>query len=134
LLFVLFFLLSVAPAVKYSVWSAEGLPSMIGAAGQQAWQTCGVVAHLFFQCTMVWRSLPRAMCSGCRCFSSPFCFTSAQCVSSVSARSLIHEVHAVCVCAPVTILDPPTIDFFSPVIFLNSNSNGVSVIVSVFCT
>jgi hypothetical protein len=29
------------------------------------------------------------------------------CVSSVSARSLIHGAHAVCVCVPVTILDPP---------------------------
>jgi hypothetical protein len=44
--------------------------------------------------------------SGCRSFSFPWCFTSAKCVSSVSARSLIPRAHAVCVCVPVTILDP----------------------------
>jgi hypothetical protein len=31
-----FLLPSVAPAEKYSVWSAEGLPSMFGAGGRQA--------------------------------------------------------------------------------------------------
>jgi hypothetical protein len=30
------FLLSVDPGGKYSVWSAEGLPSKFGASGQQA--------------------------------------------------------------------------------------------------
>jgi hypothetical protein len=31
---------------------------------------------------------------------------SAQCVSSISAKSLIYGAHAVCGCVPVTILDP----------------------------
>jgi hypothetical protein len=34
--FFFFFLPSVAPAGKYSVWSAEGLPNMFGAGGQFA--------------------------------------------------------------------------------------------------
>jgi hypothetical protein len=66
----------------------------------------GVVAHLFFQCIVVWRSLLQARGSGCQSFSSPLCFTSAKGVSSISARSLIHGAHAVCICVPVAILDP----------------------------
>jgi hypothetical protein len=38
-------------------------------------------------------------------FNSPSCFTSAKCVYSVSAISLIHGVHAACVCVSVAILD-----------------------------
>jgi hypothetical protein len=39
-------------------------------------------------------------------FNSPWCFLSTKHGSSVSARSLIHRVHAVYICVPVTILDP----------------------------
>jgi hypothetical protein len=65
----------------------------------------GMVVCLFFQCIVVWRKLPRARGSGCQSFRSPFSFTSAKSVSSISARSLIHGAHAVCVCVPVAILD-----------------------------
>jgi hypothetical protein len=34
------------------------------------------------------------------------CIISAKCVSNISARSLIHRAHAVCICVPVAILDP----------------------------
>jgi hypothetical protein len=46
--------------------------------------------------------------SECQSFGSPLCFTSAECVSSVSARSLIHGAHAVCNCIPVTIFERDT--------------------------
>jgi hypothetical protein len=36
-----FFLPCVAPAGKYSVWSAEGLPSTFGASGQEVAAGCG---------------------------------------------------------------------------------------------
>jgi hypothetical protein len=74
------------------------------------WPSCvgvGVAARLFFQCIMRWRSLPWSRGSVCQSFSSPWCFTSAKCVSSISARSLIAGAHTVCVCVPVAILDPP---------------------------
>jgi hypothetical protein len=64
-----------------------------------------VVTHLFFQCIVAWRSLPQVRGSECQSFSSSLCFTSAKCVSRVSARSLIHVAHAVCICVPVTVLN-----------------------------
>jgi hypothetical protein len=86
-----------------------------------AWRACGVGgeglaglrdgsgmgACLFFQCIMAWRVLPWARGSGCWSFSSPWCFISAKCVSCISARSLIHGAHAVCIYVPVAILDLP---------------------------
>jgi hypothetical protein len=69
----------------------------------------GVVAHLFSQCIVTWRSLSQARGSGCQCFIFPWCFISAKSDSSVSARSLIHRAHTACVCVPVAILD-----LFSP--------------------
>jgi hypothetical protein len=70
------------------------------------WMVVGwrmVATHLLFQCIMAWRRLPWARGSGCWSFSSSWCFTLAKCVSSISATSLIHRVHAVCVCVPVAI-------------------------------
>jgi hypothetical protein len=57
-------------------------------------------AHFFFQWIMTWRSFPWAGDSGCQSFRSPWCFTSAKCVSCLSARSLTHGAHVVCVCVP----------------------------------
>jgi hypothetical protein len=64
-----------------------------------------VAAHLFSQCNIVWRSFPRARGSECQKFDSPWCFISAKCGSSVSARFWSHGAHAVCFCTLVTILD-----------------------------
>jgi hypothetical protein len=66
----------------------------------------GMAACWFSQCIMAWRRLPRARGSGWWSFSFSLCFTSPMYVSSVSARSLIHRVHVVCICISVTILDP----------------------------
>jgi hypothetical protein len=74
-----------------------------------SWWLVVVRAHLFSQCNMVWRSLPRARGSGCWSFDSPWCLTPAKHGSDVSASSLIHGTHAVCLWAPVTILDSPEI-------------------------
>jgi hypothetical protein len=87
-----FFLPSVAPAGKYFVWSAEGLPSTFGGSGWQ-WAV-RVVTHFFFQCIVAWRILPQDRGSGCQSFSSPCCFTSAKHVSRVSTRSLIPLSHS----------------------------------------
>jgi hypothetical protein len=38
-------------------------------------------------------------------FSSPWCFTSAKCISSISAKSVVHGARAVCNSVPVAILD-----------------------------
>jgi hypothetical protein len=85
LLFDFFFLPSVAPPGKYSVWSAEGLPRTLGAGGWQAgrWRSVcwwaggraaawwadgrgmGLTVRLFFQSIMAWRSLPLAGGSQC---------------------------------------------------------------------
>jgi hypothetical protein len=64
-----------------------------------------VMACLFSQCIMALRSLLQARGSGCQNFNSPLYFTSAKCGSSISARSLIHRVHTVCICVSVVILD-----------------------------
>jgi hypothetical protein len=117
-----FFLPSVALAGKYSFWSAKGFPARmeLAASGQTGGSQCAggqlaqwagsggvvVAAHLFFQCIVALRILPRARVLGCQIFSSLLYFTSANCVSNISARSLVHRVHAVCICVPVTILDP----------------------------
>jgi hypothetical protein len=42
---------------------------------------------------------------------SSWCFISAKCVSSASARFLIYGAHTVCFCTLVTILDPPYLFF-----------------------
>jgi hypothetical protein len=57
------------------------------------------------QCIVMWRSLSRAEGSGCQNFSSPWCFSSAKCVSSVSARILIPGAQSVCISVPVAILN-----------------------------
>jgi hypothetical protein len=123
-----------APVGKYSVWSTEGLPSIFGPGSRQAsgralaacgsawgWacDQCvsrlvglwvggggvGVVACLFFQCVMAWRSLPHVRGSQYWSFRSPWCFTSAKHVSSISQVPDSQSSH--CVCVPVAILDPP---------------------------
>jgi hypothetical protein len=65
----------------------------------------GVAAHLFSQCIVAWRSLPWARGSACQSFNSPCSFTSTKHGSSISARSLIHRAHAVCICVPAAILN-----------------------------
>jgi hypothetical protein len=67
----------------------------------------GVAARLFSQCFMAWRRCSWARGSECQSFNSPWCFTSTKYGSSISARYLIHRSHAVCICVPVAILDPP---------------------------
>jgi hypothetical protein len=82
-----------------------GLPKVSQACLELA--TCssgsvGVAAHMFSQCIMMWRRLPWARGSGCQSFNSDFnswCFTSAKCSSSISARftdSL--SSHYLCLC------------------------------------
>jgi hypothetical protein len=66
----------------------------------------GSGAHLSFQCIMMCRSLPWARGSGCQSFSSLWFFTSAKCVSRISAKSLIPGPHTVSICVPIAILDP----------------------------
>jgi hypothetical protein len=46
----------------------------------------------FFYYIVVWRSLPQCKDLECCIFGSPLCFTSAKCVSSVSAGSLVQEL------------------------------------------
>jgi hypothetical protein len=77
-----------------------------------------VAAHLFSQWNVVWRSLPQARVSRCWCFDSPWCFTSAKHVSRISARSLIHGAHTVCLCAPVAIWDL-LVSFLLNVVIIN---------------
>jgi hypothetical protein len=74
---------------------------------KQVWNQClaAVVALLFSQCNVVWRSFVWAGGSGCWSFGFPWCFISAKCGSRVSARFLIHGVHAFCFCTLVAILD-----------------------------
>jgi hypothetical protein len=63
-------------------------------------------ALLFSQCNVVWRSFLQARGSGYRSLDPPWCFISAKCGSSISARFLIQRAHTVCFCTLVTILDP----------------------------
>jgi hypothetical protein len=79
-------------------------------AGSGGSSSVGVVACLFSQFIVAWSNLPWARGSGCQSFNSLWCFTSAKHGSSISARSLIHRAHAVCVCVPIVILDPPVSD------------------------
>jgi hypothetical protein len=71
-----------------------------------------VGALLLSQCNMAWRSIVWAGGSGCQSFDSSWCFFSAKCGSSVSAKFLIYGAHAVCFCPLVAILDPPPVYFF----------------------
>jgi hypothetical protein len=87
------------PSGAVSLWARGQWPD-----GSAYGGGVGVAACLFFQCFVVWRIFPWARGSGCQSFSSPLCFASATHVSSVSARSLIHGAHAVCVCALAAIL------------------------------
>jgi hypothetical protein len=69
----------------------------------------GLVASgtlLFSQCNVAWRSFLWARGSVCRSFDSSWCFISAKCGSSISARFLIHGAHSVCFCTLVAILEP----------------------------
>jgi hypothetical protein len=69
-----------------------------------SWHLAAVWALLFSQCNVVWRSFLWARGPGCRSFDSPWCFIFSKCVSSISARFLIHGAHAVCFCSLVSIL------------------------------
>jgi hypothetical protein len=52
--FLFFFLPSVGPAGKYSVWSAESLPRTFGVGSQRAVAgSMGVVTGLFSQCIVM---------------------------------------------------------------------------------
>jgi hypothetical protein len=72
-----------------------------------SWWLAAWAAHLFSQRNVSWRSLPHTRGSGSQSFDSPMCLTSAKCGSSISARSLTHGVHTVCLCSPVATLDLP---------------------------
>jgi hypothetical protein len=114
----------------FQVWLQQesilfGLLKVSHARLELAASSMGVAACLFFQCIMAWRSLPWARGSGCQSFSSPLCFTSAKHVSSISARSLIHGAHAVCVYVPVTILDSPINFFFFNKMYLLCWRNSI---------
>jgi hypothetical protein len=76
---------------------------------KQVWNQCmaAVGALLFSQCNMEWRSFPLERVQWCWSFDSPWCFISAKCGFSVSARFLNHRAHAVCFCILVIILDLP---------------------------
>jgi hypothetical protein len=87
-----------------SVWSAKGFPSIFG---DGRWQRRGALGCLFSQCIVAWRSLSQARGSGCQSFNSPLCFNSDKCGSSISARSLYHGAHTVCICVPLNILSVP---------------------------
>jgi hypothetical protein len=71
--------------------------------GRQACRPAGqvVVAWEAFHCLGV--QMPK--------FQLSLVFTTAKCVSSVSASSLIPRAHAVCDCVPVAILDPQSMTF-----------------------
>jgi hypothetical protein len=61
---------------------------------------------------MAWRNFVLTRNSGCWSFDSSWCFISAKCGCSISARLLIYGAHAICFCILVTILDPSQ-NFFS---------------------
>jgi hypothetical protein len=83
------------------VWSGECLPCRFGAGVSWLQQhSC------FLSVTWHCRRILWARGSGCQGFDSPWCFISAKCGSSISARFLIHGAHAVCFCTLVSILDP----------------------------
>jgi hypothetical protein len=93
------------------VWSwrpvgqrAVSSPAGLWAMASQGHGSMGVVAHLFFQCMVVWWRLPWLGVKGAEVSALPGA-PSVKCVSSISARSLIHRIYAVCICVPVTILD-----------------------------
>jgi hypothetical protein len=109
------------------VWSDECLPNTFGAdewwvdlwVGQRVGgSSMGVATHWFFQCIVVWRSLPWVRGSECQSFSSPCCSSSAKCVSRISARSLIHRAHTVFICVTIAILDLPW-----SLLFIEENTN-----------
>jgi hypothetical protein len=67
--------------------------------------SAGMGVLLFSQCNMAWRSFLQAEGSQCWSFDSSWCFFSAKCGSSISAKFLIYRAHTVCFCPLVTILD-----------------------------
>jgi hypothetical protein len=71
---------------------------LVGLQGRGLAQGGIVGACLFFQCIVTWRILPGSRGSGCWSFSSHLCFTSSLCVSTISARSLIHGAHSLHLC------------------------------------
>jgi hypothetical protein len=75
---------------------------------KQVWSQHLMVVRdiLFSQCNVTWRSFPLARGSGCQSFDSPWCFISAKCGPSVTARFLILRAHTLCFCTLVAILDP----------------------------
>jgi hypothetical protein len=86
------------------VLSAECLPSRFGVSSDSG--NCGSGGSPpFSQCNVVWRSFLWARHSGCWSLDSPWCFISAKCASSVSARFWSHGAHAFWFCTLVTILD-----------------------------
>jgi hypothetical protein len=80
---------------------------LVASSGGAGGGSMGVVACLFSLCIVAWRRLSWARGSECQSSNSPLCFTFTKCGSSISARSLIHRDHALCVCVPVAILELP---------------------------
>jgi hypothetical protein len=93
-----------------------GIPNVSQASLEPVFGSVGPL--LFSHCNMVWRSFVHARGPGYKSFDSSWCFISATCHSSISARFLIYRAHAVCFCVLVAILDPPKLSilnaFLSP--------------------
>jgi hypothetical protein len=100
----------VAVGISRNAWCAPvGLPDVSREDLELVSGGMGIL--LFSQCNVTWRRFVLAESSGCSSFDSSWCFISAKCGSSVSARFLIYGAQAVCFCTLVTILDPLPIKF-----------------------
>jgi hypothetical protein len=96
--------------VAVGILHAASLLTCWSGSPKQVWSQClsvQVTVTLFSQCNMVWRSFVQAEGSGCQSFDSFWCFFSAKCGSSISAKFLISGAHTFCFCPLVAILDPP---------------------------
>jgi hypothetical protein len=95
------------------VWcqSAQGVmlvyPGMAGGIPRDTWRSLvwsanvsqaalepAAAAYLFSECNVAWRSFLWARGSGCWSFDSPWCFISAKCGSSITARFESHRAHS----------------------------------------
>jgi hypothetical protein len=105
------------------IWSQWPMAGGQWPAAVWGWQpTCSL------KCIMAWRRFPQARGSECQSFNSPWCFTSAKCGSSISARSLIHAPHAVCICVSQLPFWISQIFLFNPFCQVVSFDRGVEYI------
>jgi hypothetical protein len=85
------------PGVAVGILCAAYLLICWSESPKQVWSLCLQCGSLLSsQCRMAWRSFVWAGGSGCQSFASSWCFFSARCGSSISARFLIYRAHAVC--------------------------------------